>query len=329
MYTAPIRIELPTIFGMKTVNAWLFLTPEPVLIDCGEKTDAAWDALVLALAQHQLKVSDLKKVIITHAHLDHMGLANQICQHSEAQIYVSEYALGWANNLETMINKRKDAFLQVATKNIPPALANFSFGKFKFDFESLSPYWDEIPENRIQVFPMNGTLDFGNATWQIIHAPGHCLNQVCFFNAENGHFLSADMLLNLIPVPIIDAQLEPPFLRTQSLASLVNSYQKIAQLPITKVFPGHYEAFENPAELIDNQLNRIAFRKGHCLELIKKGHHNFLELLSLVYPNRLHPGTFFMLVGFLDLLLAEGKIVAKEKDGLLSYRLKTKLHQNN
>jgi len=73
--TEPIRIELPTIYGMKSVNAYLFLDPEPTLIDCGEKTDASWKALQSALAVYNLAVKDIKKVIITHAHVDHIGEA--------------------------------------------------------------------------------------------------------------------------------------------------------------------------------------------------------------------------------------------------------------
>ena len=83
--TEPIRIELPTMYGMKSVNAYLFLTPELTLIDCGEKTDASWDALQTALAKHGLAIKDIKRVIITHAHVDHIGMAHKISEESGAK----------------------------------------------------------------------------------------------------------------------------------------------------------------------------------------------------------------------------------------------------
>jgi len=103
---APIRIELPTIYGMKTVNAYLFLDPVPTLIDCGEKTSASWDALVAALKKYGLQIKDIERVIITHAHVDHIGMAGKIAAHSKAQIWVNEYCYTWATDKEEMWARR-------------------------------------------------------------------------------------------------------------------------------------------------------------------------------------------------------------------------------
>lgn len=74
----PIRIALPTLHHSLMVNTYLFLDPEPVLVDCGLNTPESWIGLNSALNKHGISLKDLKKIIITHAHIDHMGLAGRI-----------------------------------------------------------------------------------------------------------------------------------------------------------------------------------------------------------------------------------------------------------
>lgn len=315
----PIQIELPTIFEGMSVNTWLFKDPEPTLIDCGEKTDKLWEALINGLKINGLGMQDLKKVIITHAHLDHIGMAHKITQHSDATIWVSEYVYDWAVDLKTMLDRRTSAILGVMKQNYPKELIQeyFSFG-----YQTLSPYWDEIPKDRIKVFPMNGQLNFGGDNWDIIYAPGHCINQTCFYNPRNGYFLSADMLLKMIPSPIIDAGLQPPYTRVKSLVMQLDSYDKIAKLNISKTFPGHFHAFENTQELIKKQIGKIRKRTEKCFDLIQSGTSTAIELANGVYPNRINNATLFMVIGFLDILQEEGRIYSIKKDSLLNYYAK-------
>ncbi len=312
----PIKIELPTIFEGMTVNAWLFKGSEPTLIDCGEKTDKLWDALIDGLKINGLGIQDLKKVIITHAHLDHIGMAKKITDHSDATIWVSEYVYDWATDLKTMLDRRTAAIMEIMHKNYPNKLIKeyFSFG-----YEALVPYWDEIPKDRIQVFPMEGQLNFGGDDWDIIYTPGHCINQTCFHNPKNGYFISADMLLRIIPNPIIDAGLQPPYARVKSLVMQLASYEKIAKLNITKTFPGHFDIIDNAPELIEKQVQKIRLRTEKCFTLIQDGIHSAIDLANGIYPNRINNATLFMVIGFLDILQEEGRIDAIEKEGLLHY----------
>ncbi|MEM6321892.1 MAG: MBL fold metallo-hydrolase [Bacteroidota bacterium] len=313
----PIQLKLPTIFEGMTVNAWLFLEPEPTLIDCGEKTDKLWEALVEGLKDNGLTVRDLKKVIITHAHLDHMGMAKRITEESDATIWVNEYTYPWAVDLKTMLDRRTEAIVGVMKDHLPEKHLEKYFG---FGYEMLAPYWDEIPADRVAVFPMEGPIEFGGTTWEIIYAPGHCINQTCFFQRESGHFLSADMLLKIIPNPIIDAGIEAPFTREKSLLVQLDSYKKIAQLPIKVAFPGHFEAIYNAPELIEKQVDKIWQRTEKCFQLIESGVQQTLPLVDKIYPNRVNNATVFMTIGFLDILQDAGRIKSfRDTNGLLSY----------
>lgn len=312
----PIQIELPTIFEAMTVNSWLIKGDENILIDCGEQTDKTWDALNKGLQENGLTLQDISKVVITHAHLDHMGMANRITQNSDAIIWVSEMVYEWAINLETLLGRRTKAILAA----ILPNIAKDDHSKVHdFGYKKLSPYWDEIPEDRLHVFPMEGAIDFGGQAWEIIYTPGHCLNQTCFYQKDTGWLLSADMILPMIPIPIIDAARTDPYEGGKSLMMHLASYEKLLPLNITKAFPGHFDILENIPSLIENQKMRIHDRKEKCFRLIQSGCSSFMELLDGIYKERVNNATMFMVIGFLNILQSEGRIRKEMVDGKWAY----------
>ena len=314
----PIRIELPTVFGMKTVNSYLFLEPEPTLVDCGEKTGASWHALQKALGKHNLTIKDIARIYITHAHIDHMGMAGEIVKHSDATVWVSEYVYNWAVNLEIEQQKRRKLIQSVIEKNID--LNTSSFGRnFSSLFSGFKEYWDVIPEDRVLKFELNGYVKLGGEAWEVVYAPGHCINQTCFYHPDSGQLLSADMLLMVTPSPVIEASLHPPYEREKSLAVLLDSYEKFSKMDIARVYPGHYESYENVKELIQSQVQRIHNRKEVCFDLIQSGKHTFMELLNELYKNRVSFPAVPMLVGYLDLLLEEGRIFNRKENGIFTY----------
>ena len=95
----------------------------------------------------------------------------------------------------------------------------------------------------------------------------------------------------------------------------LNLIKKFKSLNINKVFPGHYENFENAIEVIDKQVDRINMRKEECFQLIKNGTDNFMEIGRVMYRQGLPLAAMSMIVGYLDLLEAEGRIFYGEENG--------------
>lgn len=308
----PIRIELPTLYGMKTVNAYLLLDPVPTLVDCGEKTDQSWDTLLAALAQHQLTIKDIQQVIITHAHVDHIGMAGKIAANSDAFIWVNEYCYPWAINKEQKWEQR----MQLMERMLPSsANAPSGFKEMILSFmKNVVHHWDNIPEEKVKVFPMEGQMIFGGGVWDILYAPGHANMQTCFYQRDKKWLLAADMLLRITPTPVMDVSIEDPTRRDKGLVQLLDSYEKIAALDIEKVFPGHYEPFDNHREVISYQVDRIHTRIQECYQLIEKGTSDFMDLLNLLYANRVSMPAMSMLIGYLDMLVDAGKVQMRMMD---------------
>ena len=320
----PVRIELPTIYGMNTVNAYFFTEPEPILVDCGEKTPATWKALETALAKRGLGIKDLKKVVITHAHVDHMGMAGEIARRSNAEIWVNDYCYDWAIGLEEMWEKRVQMLDKLMQKETPPNGQGPVFKKMILSFmKTVVTTWDTIPESQLRRFPIDSQISLGGLSWQVIYTPGHSNTQTCFYQAEKKWLLAADMLLRITPTPVIDVSLSNPLEREKSLSIMLESFQKMAALEIEKVFPGHYEPFGNHRRLIQFQTDRIQMRKEEVFSLIQNGKNRFFDLFDAMYQNRMNMPGMNMLRGYLDLLLEEDKIELREMENFNAYYPKT------
>ncbi len=319
---APIRIELPTIYGMKTVNAYLFLDPVPTLIDAGEKTTASWEALITALAKYQLKVEDIQRVIITHAHVDHMGMAGKIAAHSNAEVWVNEYCYPWAIQKEAMWERRIELMDGMIPNSNPDTSNNFKKMILMF-MKNVKNHWDNIPKDRLRIFPMEGQLNFGGGDWEVIYAPGHANMQTCFYQRKHKWLLAADMLLRITPTAVMDASIDNPKKRDRGLSQMLESYKKLEALDIETVFPGHYEPFGDHRTVIKNQVDRIHGRIQESYELIKGGTNDFMDILNTMYKNRVSMPAMSMLLGYLDVLEEQGKIEVRNVNGKRGFFLKS------
>lgn len=315
----PIQIPLPIPYAVGPVNSYLFIEPEPTLIDCGVSSDDSWHALTMALDQHQLTIADIRRVIITHAHVDHMGMAGKIVAHSPAQIWVAAMNYDWAVHLPQKWQRRMDFMGSVIRR----------FGLSAEQQQAIlggmarTPIlWDVVPAERVVTFPVDGQIDIGGQPWQVIYTPGHSNTQTCFYQPESRQFLAADMLLPVTPTPVIEEPLDGSNERIPGLPLFLESLALVETLDMDQVYPGHGEIFTDHRALIQRQRARIHQRKEECLALIRNGLQTFPELFTAMYGQHPYADRFSalgMLVGYLDLLVAEKAVVMWEENGVYHY----------
>src|SRR5580700_2854331 len=72
-------LELPLPFSLGIVNVYLVrLEAGWLLIDTGMQTEACFDALARALEGLSVEWRDIRHILLTHIHPDHMGLASRL-----------------------------------------------------------------------------------------------------------------------------------------------------------------------------------------------------------------------------------------------------------
>src|SRR5258705_11438805 len=90
-----IPISLPTPFYICPVNVYLIPEDPITIIDTGPKTKEAIEALRSGLRAAGFRVSDIQRIVLTHAHEDHCGLARSLRDEAKnAEVFVHEWETG-------------------------------------------------------------------------------------------------------------------------------------------------------------------------------------------------------------------------------------------
>ena len=90
-----IPISLPTPFYIGPVNVYLIAEDPVTLIDTGPKTRECLDALREGLRRARFRVADIKRIVLTHAHEDHCGLAKSLRDEAkDAEVLVHGWETG-------------------------------------------------------------------------------------------------------------------------------------------------------------------------------------------------------------------------------------------
>src|SRR6266576_5675308 len=90
-----VRISLPTPFYIGPVNVYLIPEEPLTLIDTGPKTKEAIEALRSGLRKAGFLVSDIRRIVLTHAHEDHCGLARSLRDEAkDAEVLVHDWESG-------------------------------------------------------------------------------------------------------------------------------------------------------------------------------------------------------------------------------------------
>src|SRR5688500_20014664 len=90
-----IPISLPTPFYIGPVNVYLIAEDPITIIDTGPKTKATVDALREGLRATGFRVSDIRRIVLTHAHEDHCGLAKSLRDEAKnAEVFVHDWETG-------------------------------------------------------------------------------------------------------------------------------------------------------------------------------------------------------------------------------------------
>jgi glyoxylase-like metal-dependent hydrolase (beta-lactamase superfamily II) len=234
---------------------------------------------------------------------------------------VADLGVTWLLDFAGMWQKRLDFYRDVflPQTGLPQATRE---GVVAY-FESVKDTFESVSADCVQTFGIHDTLSMGGLDWQVIYAPGHANHQTCFYQPETRQFISADHLLHRAPTPIVERPLTSST-RIPALPQFLQSLDLVEPLDIDIVYPGHGDLIIDHRTLIHNQRERIHQRKRECLELVAAGHETMAELVDIMYahyPPQARFSGLWMLVGYLDLLQAEGLVRERPIGDVLHYQV--------
>ena len=312
------RFAIPTPFAVGRVNCYLIEDEPLTLVDTGPNSGKALDELTARLAERGHQLADLKLIVVTHQHIDHLGLVEILVEHSGAEVA----ALGAAAERLASFDEdaeRDDAFaVEVMLRNGIPEDVTVALRSVSRSFRGWGSHVEVT-----QPLEDGGVLELGDRRLEVLHRPGHSPSDTVFWDEERKILIAADHLLPKISSnPLITRPLDGSERRTQALATYIDSLQKTREMPAEIVLPGHGEPITDHAELIDSRFASHERRKEKIYKLIAEQPRSGFEIAQAIWGNVAVTQAFLTLsevIGHADLLVNEGRVREVEDDGVIRY----------
>jgi glyoxylase-like metal-dependent hydrolase (beta-lactamase superfamily II) len=236
------------------------------LIDTGWESDEGWAALTEGLRSIGGGVEDVRGVLVTHLHFDHLGLANRVREASGAWIAMHPADAG----LVSSMNQRNAAaavaeeveFLISLGAGRDEAIADVGSAENFERFVRMA-----VPDRLLE----DGQLaDLPGWSLRAVHTPGHTPGHLCFAEERTGLFFSGDHVLPRITPNISSSASGSP----DPLKDYLGSLAAVRDADPAEVLPAHEWRFRG----LDSRADEIAAHHEHRLA----------ELEAAV---RTHPGS--------------------------------------
>jgi glyoxylase-like metal-dependent hydrolase (beta-lactamase superfamily II) len=316
-----ISLSIPTPFYVGDVNVYLIKQEPVTLIDVGPKTPEAAAALRRRLAEHGVQLADVRRIVLTHAHEDHCGLAKQVRDEAKnAEILVHEWETGHLfGRLENEDNRRL-----LARAGVPPQVLDEMRGLY----QEVSLLTDALEDGEFSPLRDEMELEFENGMLSVLHTPGHTPGSCTFHRAANRTLICGDCVLKRItPNPMLAADPVDPTRRFRSLAEYLVSLARLRNLAPTLAYGGHGEPVTDFDEIFHRYVKAIDERQAKVMQITKaSGALTAFELARKLFPNSFDHDVHRFLaiseaVAHLDYAEGEGKASVELKDGVEFYRV--------
>lgn len=225
-------ISEPFVDPLLSANMWLVHgSDNDLLVDCGLGVSPL-HPVVTSLTRHGREPI----VVVTHAHLDHMGGAH-------------EFSECWAHALEAVESPEPGSL------HGPTLAAELGLGEELPELLITALPSGDYEPGRYRLRPARVTrhlgdgdvVDLGDRTFEVLHLPGHTPGSIVLFDEHNGTLFSGDVLYD-------DALLDE--IVGADVDDYVTSMRRLRELPVRRVRPGHCDSFDTSRfhQLVDEYL---------------------------------------------------------------------------
>jgi len=287
-----LRMGLP--FALDHINLWLLRDRQGgaegwTIVDCGiasADTKQAWEQV---FANH-LDGLPVLRVICTHMHPDHIGLADWLCERFGCRLWIS--AADWATAriaVKSTTGVGGDAaadFFASHGLNDPEMVDKVR--RRANHFAQLVP---RVPAAYHRLFD-GMEVEIGGHPWRCIVGYGHAPEHIALHAPSRGVLIAGDMVLPRISTNVSGHDIEP---EANSLQLYLDSIGKLLALPAeTLVLPSHGKPFVGLHQRIDQLIEHHGERYAEVMAACAEAPQSAADLLPVLFkrPLDLHQTTF-------------------------------------
>jgi glyoxylase-like metal-dependent hydrolase (beta-lactamase superfamily II) len=292
--------------------------------------DTGWDSPPsLASLQEQLSeigagLSDIRQLIITHGHIDHLGMIPRLKNLGNPRIYIHEAEMEliktrFANGDNFL--PLTDAFLKThgfpESELVPP--------------EIQLPIPDDMNLIKPEVLLKGGEeIPAGPYTLKVVNVPGHTPGHIVLYEPDKKFVFSGDMLL---PTIATNAAFHVAYIQNP-LKKYISSLKELQKMDIRMVLPGHEQVYSNPSERIDELLIRYEQKADEIYRIFRDKQPRTAYEVSriLAWSNKSNSTNWDKLtawekrfavlqsISYLEEMAYANKLTRFSKDGTVYYR---------
>ncbi|WIT12706.1 MBL fold metallo-hydrolase [Paucibacter sediminis] len=289
-----LRMGLP--FALDHINLWLLRDEIDgqagwSIVDSGihnDATKALWEQVFAA----HLDGLPVLRVIVTHFHPDHMGLAAWLTERWQCRLYMSatDYNLARLASGSTVGMGGELAANFFASHGLTDPDSQAKIRARSSYYPSMVP---AVPSSYRRL--MEGqVLRIGGHDWRCITGYGHAPEHISLHSASQGLLISGDMVLPRISTNVSVVDVEP---EADPLSLYLDSVKRMLSLPAeTLVLPSHGKPFRGLHARVDQLLEHHDERLAEVLQACTAKPCHAAELLELMFKRKLdlHQTTFAM-----------------------------------
>jgi glyoxylase-like metal-dependent hydrolase (beta-lactamase superfamily II) len=310
-------LSCPVPFDVGSVNVYLLLGDPVTLLDTGTRLNFSVEDLFALVRRTGTDPASIQQLILSHRHIDHFGLGAAVKEQTGCQV-VSSYIDGpFMADWQGMAVGSRDLFRR----------SGRAFG-IPDDLFQVNEQWAK------NILMMAGSVDSdrlvregdvivaGGRNLRVIECPGHTEGLITFFEEATGVFLANDHVLqHITPNPdVYDYDVD--HLRS-GLPDYIDSLNKVRDLPVSVVLPGHGFEMTDLAGRVDEVLFHHEQRADKIAGIVAEEPRNIFEVVNVVWPTLKERDAHLAvreIIGHMILLEREGR-VTKDWDGdVLVYR---------
>lgn len=300
------RLSIPTPFAVGRVNLYVIEDEPLTLVDAGPNSGSSLDELQRQLGGLGHSIEDFGLILVTHQHIDHIGLVRIVANHSGADVAALDLLAPFIENYREAA-AADDAF--ASDLMLKHGIAEDVVVVLRSVSRAFRAWG--APASVSRVLREGDVVKLRDRSLEVLHRPGHSPTDTVFHDRERGMLIAGDHLLKHISSNPLVARPVGEEERPQSLVTYLDSMKKTRAMELDTILTGHGSPIDDHVALIDERIKLHERRAEKIHGLIAQRPRTAYEIAQALWGNIAVTQAYLTLsevIGHTDVLANAGRV---------------------